>query len=122
MVPGHTEKRKNSSNPNIESQISELTKAVMMLTKEKAVVSPLKSCGLCNDPGHFNDQCPLIQDQNEDVSAMGSWGDDRPRNNQGWNNNNSNRNNQNNHPNNHGYNQRPPQNYQQIPPFPAQNF
>nr|KAJ0210607.1 hypothetical protein LSAT_V11C400169700 [Lactuca sativa] len=46
-------------NAHLESQISELTKVALLLTKEKIVVK--KPCGICLKTGHPANMCPILQ-------------------------------------------------------------
>ncbi|KAI3782083.1 hypothetical protein L2E82_12115 [Cichorium intybus] len=106
------------NNPKLESQISELTKAVLMLTKEKATQPPVRPCGVCLQVGHPTDMCPLLQEETEEAKATGPFQRqyNQPRGNTGWNQGQS----SNYQPRNHQqYQPRlPPQNqpYQTRPP------
>ncbi|KAI3516247.1 hypothetical protein L1887_15158 [Cichorium endivia] len=75
------------NNPKLESQISELTKAVLMLTKEKATQPPVRPCGVCLQVGHPTDMCPLLQEETEEAKATGPFQRqyDQPQGNSGWN-------------------------------------
>ena len=112
---------KSVGTSSMETQISELTKAVLLLTKGKHErESPLKNCGLCHKPGHFNDQCPLIRGELEDVNAVGGWNYDQPQQ-RGNQNHNYNQNN-NNYPPRPQQNNHHPPGYPQRPQFPNQGY
>ncbi|KAL7595933.1 hypothetical protein Lser_V15G28978 [Lactuca serriola] len=123
---------KEVQTPQIEAHLSELTKVVMMLAKDKGVQSAPHPCGICTQVGHPTDMCPQLQEEDyEEAKVMGGYsgpnrrgyeqprGDHRWNNNQGWGGNQ-----QGNYQSNqsHQYQQRPPfpQN-QQRPPFQPQN-
>ncbi|KAL7616914.1 hypothetical protein Lser_V15G01789 [Lactuca serriola] len=104
--------------PKIEAQLSELTKVVMMLAKDKGVQSTPHPYGICTQVGHPTNMCPQLQEEEyEEANVIGGYSGhnqrtyDQPRGNQGWNNNQS-----------MGYQQRPPPHYQARPPFPQQNY
>ncbi|KAI3674749.1 hypothetical protein L2E82_51975 [Cichorium intybus] len=78
---------KQVSTPHIETQISELTKAVILLTKERGAEPKARACGICLQHGHPTDMCPSLQDENEHVNAMGNHVGQNSRNidnNQSW--------------------------------------
>ncbi|XP_023763984.2 uncharacterized protein LOC111912477 [Lactuca sativa] len=115
---------KEVQTPQIEAQLSELTKLVMMLAKGKGVKPTPCPCGICTQVGHPTDMCPQLQEEDyEEAKAMGGFfgsnqrgyeqplGDQRWSNNQGWGGNQQG-------------NYQPSQShqYQQRPPFPPQNF
>ncbi|KAI3690179.1 hypothetical protein L2E82_48154 [Cichorium intybus] len=81
---------KEVSTPHIENQISELTKAVMQLTKDKGVEPPpIRACGICLQYGHPTDMCPMLQEDTEKVQAVGGYQGQNQRNfdqprNQNW--------------------------------------
>nr|KAJ0227398.1 hypothetical protein LSAT_V11C100046190 [Lactuca sativa] len=62
---------KEVSNVHLEAQISELTKAVLLLTKEKAVAK--KPCGICLKTDHPADMCPILQEDVAPVKAVGGY-------------------------------------------------
>ncbi|KAI3708260.1 hypothetical protein L2E82_37425 [Cichorium intybus] len=82
---------KEVSTPYLESQISQLTKAVMQLTKDKGIEPAVRACGICLQYGHPTDMCPELQEEQEQAKAMGGFTgqNQRPlepnRNNQNWN-------------------------------------
>ncbi|XP_023730543.2 uncharacterized protein LOC111878271 [Lactuca sativa] len=103
---------KEISTPKIESQISELTKVVMMLAKDKGVQPPtVRPCGICTQVGHPTDMCPMLQEYVEPVQATGfssqQQGNFQPRSNPNW------------HQPNANFQPRPPS-YQPRPPFQNQ--
>lgn len=49
---------KEVSTPQIEAQLSKLTKVFMMLAKEKGVKSTPCPCGICTQTGHPSDMYP----------------------------------------------------------------
>ncbi|KAL7582395.1 hypothetical protein Lser_V15G42343 [Lactuca serriola] len=103
---------KEISTPKIESQLSELTKVVMMLAKDKGVQPPtVRPCGICTQVGHPTDMCPMLQEDVEPVQAMGfssqQQGNFQPRSNPNW------------HQLNANFQPRPPP-YQPRPPFQNQ--
>ncbi|XP_052627011.1 uncharacterized protein LOC122197507 [Lactuca sativa] len=115
---------KEVQTPQIEAQLSELTKVVMMLAKDKGVQPIPRPYGICTQVGHPTGMCPQLQEEDyEEAKAMGGFlgsnqrgyeqprGDIRWSNNQGWG-----RNQQGN------YQPSQPHQYQQRPPFPSQNF
>ncbi|XP_023733895.1 uncharacterized protein LOC111881734 [Lactuca sativa] len=115
---------KEVQTPQIEAQLSELTNVVMMLAKDKGVQPTPCPCGIYNQVGHPTDMCPQLQDEEyEEAKAMGGYsrsnqrGYDQPRgnqrrnNNQGWGGNQQG-----------SYHPSQPNQYQQRPPFPPQNF
>ncbi|KAK1413027.1 hypothetical protein QVD17_34727 [Tagetes erecta] len=51
---------KEVSTPYIEAQLAELTKAVMMLTKDKGAEAPSRACGIFLQTGHPTDMCPML--------------------------------------------------------------
>ncbi|XP_052621239.1 uncharacterized protein LOC128127043 [Lactuca sativa] len=116
---------KEISTPKIESQLSELTKVVMMLAKDKGVQPPtVRPCGICTQVGHPTDMCPQLQEEDyEEAKAMKGFlgssqrvyeqprGDQRWNNNQGWGGNQQG-----------NYQPSQPHQYQQRLPFPPQNF
>ncbi|XP_052622559.1 uncharacterized protein LOC111893635 [Lactuca sativa] len=116
---------KEISTPKIESQLSELTKVVMMLAKEKGVQPPIvRPCGICTQVGHPTDMCPQLQEEDyEEAKAMGDFlgssqrGYEQPRGDQRWNNNQGWGGNQ-----QGNYQPSQPHQYQQRLPFPPQNF
>ncbi|KAL7597396.1 hypothetical protein Lser_V15G31293 [Lactuca serriola] len=80
---------KEISTPKIESQLSELTKVVMMLEKDKGVQPPtVRPCGICTQVGHPTDMCPMLQEDVEPIQAMGfssqQQGNFQPRSNPNW--------------------------------------
>ncbi|KAK1427528.1 hypothetical protein QVD17_16215 [Tagetes erecta] len=108
---------KELNTPHIETQLAELTKAVMMLTKNKGAEAPSHACGICLQTGHPTDMCPILHEDVEQAKAIGGYPGQNPRQydqqrgNQNWG-----------PPPNFGYQQRPPQ-YQPRPPFQnQQNF
>ncbi|XP_052623683.1 uncharacterized protein LOC128129004 [Lactuca sativa] len=105
---------KEISTPKIESQLSELTKVVMMLAKDKGVQPPtVRPCGICTQVGHSTDMCPMLQEDVEPVQAMGFssqlQGNFQPRSNPNW------------HQPNANFQPRPPP-YQPRPPFQNQMY
>nr|KAJ0205063.1 hypothetical protein LSAT_V11C500258570 [Lactuca sativa] len=56
---------KELNNVHLEAQISELTKAVILLTQEKLVGK--KPCGICLKNEHPTNMCPILQ---EDVARV----------------------------------------------------
>lgn len=103
---------KEISTPKIESQLSELTKVVMMLAKDKGVQPPeVRPCGICTQVAHPTDMCPMLQEYIELVQAMGfsnqQQGNFQPRSNPNW------------HQPNANFQPRPPP-YQRRPPFQNQ--
>ncbi|XP_023741607.2 uncharacterized protein LOC111889693 [Lactuca sativa] len=113
------------STPKIKSQLSELTKVVMMLAKGKGVQPPtVRPCGICTQVGHPTDMCPQLQEEDyEEAKAMGGFlgssqrGYEQPRGDQRWNNNQCWGGNQ-----QGNYQPSQPHQYQQRLPFPPQNF
>ncbi|KAF5804656.1 putative retrotransposon gag domain, aspartic peptidase domain superfamily [Helianthus annuus] len=111
---------KEVSTPHIETQLAELTKAVMQLTKDKSAEPQARACGICLQYGHPTDMCPTLQDDVEQAQALGGYPGqnsrqyEQPRGNQNWG-----------HPPNMNFQQRPQQ-YQQRPTFQGnqqpQNF
>ncbi|KAI3721759.1 hypothetical protein L2E82_32777 [Cichorium intybus] len=78
---------KQVSTPLIETQLNELTKAVILLTKERGIEPKARACGICLQHGHPTDMCPSLQDENEHVNAMGDHMGQNSRNfdnNQSW--------------------------------------
>ena len=61
---------KEISNAHLESQISKLTKVVLLLTKEKGIEPKFKPCGICCKTGQPTDRYPLLQEDIEFVQAM----------------------------------------------------
>ncbi|XP_052622465.1 uncharacterized protein LOC128127808 [Lactuca sativa] len=124
---------KEVQTPQIEAQLSELTKVVMMLAKDKGVQPTPRACGICTQVGHLTDMCPQLQEEDyEEAKVMGGYsganqrGYEQPRSDQQWNNNQGwGGNQQGNYQQNqsHQYQPRPPfpQN-QPRPPFQPQNF
>ncbi|XP_052619849.1 uncharacterized protein LOC128126140 [Lactuca sativa] len=124
---------KEVQTPQIEAQLSELTKLVMMLAKDKCVQPTPRPCGICTQVGHPTDMCPQLQEEDyEEAKAMGGYsganqrGYEQPRGDQRWNTNQGwGGNQQGNYQQNqsHQYQPRPPfpQN-QPRPPFQPQNF
>ncbi|KAL7595942.1 hypothetical protein Lser_V15G29227 [Lactuca serriola] len=115
---------KEVQTPQIEAQLSELTKVVMMLAKDKGVQPTPHPCGICTQVGHPTDMCPQLQEEDyEEAKTMGGFlrssqrgyeqplGDQRWNNNQGWGGNQQG-----------NYQPSQPHQYQQRPPFPPQNF
>ncbi|XP_022024088.1 uncharacterized protein LOC110924382 [Helianthus annuus] len=99
---------KEVSTPHIETQLAELTKAIMQLTKDKSAELQARACGICLQFGNPTDMCPTLQ---EDVEqALGSYQEQNSRQYEQY------QGNQNWGPPNMSYQQRPPQ-YQQRPPF-----
>nr|KAJ0209218.1 hypothetical protein LSAT_V11C400187360 [Lactuca sativa] len=85
--PDHPIGVKEMSNTHLESQNSELTKAILLLTKEKCIEPKVKPCGICCKTEHPTDICPLLQEDNDYVQAMGGFQQrpfDQYRNNQAW--------------------------------------
>nr|KAJ0197718.1 hypothetical protein LSAT_V11C700371310 [Lactuca sativa] len=68
--PDHPRGVKEMSNAHLESQISKLTKVVLLLTKEKGIEPMVKPCGISCKTGHPIDMCPILQEYNESVQAM----------------------------------------------------
>ena len=60
---------KELNNVHLEAQISELTKVVLLLTKEK--VATKKECGICLKTDHLIDTCPILQEDIVAVKAVG---------------------------------------------------
>ena len=60
---------KEVSNVHLEAQISKLTKAIMLLMKEKAVAK--KPCGICLKMEHPIDICSLLQEDTAAAKAIG---------------------------------------------------
>lgn len=56
------------SNAPLETQISKLTKAMLLLTKEKACAK--KQCGICLKTDHPTGMCPLLQEDTTTVKAV----------------------------------------------------
>ncbi|XP_023766047.2 uncharacterized protein LOC111914567 [Lactuca sativa] len=115
---------KEVQTPQIEAQLYELTKVVMMLAKDKCVQPTPRPCGICTQVGHPTDMCPQLQVEDyEEAKAMGGLlgsnqrgyeqprGDQRWSNNQGWGGHQQ-----------ANYQPSQPHQYQQRPPFPPQNF
>ncbi|XP_052619833.1 uncharacterized protein LOC111889560 [Lactuca sativa] len=115
---------KEVQTPYNEAQLSELTKVVMMLAKDKGVHPTPRPCGICTQVGHPTDICPQLQEEDyEEAKVMGGYsgsnqrgyeqprGDQRWSNNQGWGGNQQG-----------NYQPSQPHQYQQRPPFPSQNF
>ncbi|XP_023772488.1 uncharacterized protein LOC111921147 [Lactuca sativa] len=103
--PDHPRGVKEISNAHLESQILELTKDVLLLTKEKGIEPMVKPCGVYCKTGHPTDMCPLLQEANESVQDMGGFQQrpfDQHRNNQAWGG-----------PQNNNFQPRPQQNFQQ---------
>nr|KAJ0216164.1 hypothetical protein LSAT_V11C300149760 [Lactuca sativa] len=91
---------KEKSNAHLESQISEVTKVVLLLTKEKGIEAKVKPCGIC---------CKT--EDNEYVQAMGGFQQrpfDQHCNNQAWGG-----------PQNNNFQPRPQQNFQQRNQYQA---
>ncbi|KAL7586284.1 hypothetical protein Lser_V15G37354 [Lactuca serriola] len=62
---------KEVQTPQIEAQLSELTKVVMMLAKDKGVHPTPRPCGICTQVGHPTDMCPQLQEEDyEEAKAM----------------------------------------------------
>lgn len=61
---------KEISNAHLESQILELTKFVLLLTKEKGVQPKITTCGLCTKTGHPTDMCAILQEDTKVIQAM----------------------------------------------------
>ncbi|XP_023732210.2 uncharacterized protein LOC111880026 [Lactuca sativa] len=124
---------KEVQTPQIEAQLSELTKVVMMLAKDNGVQPTPRPCGICTQVGHPTNMCPQLQEEDyEEAKVMGGYsganqrGYEQPRGDQRWNNNQGwGGNQQGNYQQNqsHQYQPRPrfPQN-QQRPPFQPQNY
>ncbi|XP_023728945.1 uncharacterized protein LOC111876632 [Lactuca sativa] len=124
---------KEVQTPQIEAQLFELTKVVMMLAKDKGVQPTPRPCDICTQVGHPTDMCPQLQEEDyEEAKVMGGYyganqrGYEQPRGDQRWNNNQGwGGNQQGNYQQNqsHQYQPRPlfPQNQQQ-PPFQPQNY
>nr|KAJ0204073.1 hypothetical protein LSAT_V11C500279600 [Lactuca sativa] len=115
---------KEVQTPQIEAQLSELIKVVMMLAKDKGVQPTPRPCGICTQVGHPTDMCPQLQDEDyEEVKVMRGYyglnqrGHEQPRGDQRWNNNQGWGGNQ-----QWSYQPSQPHQYQQRPPFPPQNF
>ncbi|XP_023748966.1 uncharacterized protein LOC111897240 [Lactuca sativa] len=51
---------KEISNGHLEAQLSELTKVVLLLTKEKAAAT--KQCWICMNTDHPTNMCPILQE------------------------------------------------------------
>ncbi|KAJ0577076.1 putative retrotransposon gag domain-containing protein [Helianthus annuus] len=96
--------------PHIETQLAELTKAVMQLTKDKSAEPQARACGICLQFGHPTDMCPTLQEDVEQAQALGSYQEQNSRQYEQY------QGNQNWGPPNMSYQQRSPQ-YQQRPPF-----
>ncbi|KAI3705049.1 hypothetical protein L1987_75280 [Smallanthus sonchifolius] len=107
---------KEVSTPQIENQLAELTKAVMQLTKDKAVEPKARACGICLQFGHPTDACPMLQEDVEQAQVVGGYSGqnskqyEHPRGNQNWG-----------HSSNMNYQQRPPPHYQSRAPFQPNN-
>ncbi|XP_023734605.1 uncharacterized protein LOC111882473 [Lactuca sativa] len=93
MVHGCTP-RWEVQTPQIEAQLSEITKVVMMLAKEKGVQPTPRLCGICTQVGHPTNMCPQLQEEDyEEEKVMGGYsgsdqrGYEQPRGDQRWNNN-----------------------------------
>ncbi|XP_052621604.1 uncharacterized protein LOC128127214 [Lactuca sativa] len=116
---------KEISTPKIESQLSELTKVVMMLAKDKGVQPPtVRPCGICTQVRHSTNMFLQLQEEDyEEEKAMGGFlgssqrGYEQPRGDQRWNNNQGWGGNQ-----QGNYQPSQPHQYQQRLPFPPQNF
>ncbi|XP_052622044.1 uncharacterized protein LOC111884947 [Lactuca sativa] len=97
----------------------------MMLAKDKGVQPPtVRPCGICTQVGHPTDMCPQLQEEDyEEAKALGGFlgssqrGYEQPRGDQRWNNNQGWGGNQ-----QGNYHPSQPHQYQQILPFPPQNF
>ncbi|KAL7612636.1 hypothetical protein Lser_V15G05454 [Lactuca serriola] len=114
---------KEVQTPQIEDQLYELTKFVMMLAKDKGVKPTPRPCGICSQVGHPTNMCPQLQEEGyEEAKAMGGYsssnrGYDQPRGDRRWNNNKGWGGNQ-----LGSYQTSQPHQYQQRPPFTPQNF
>lgn len=98
---------KEMSNAHLESQISELTKVALLLTKERGIEPKVKPCRICYKTGHPTDICPILQEDNEYVQVMGGFQQkpfDQHRNNQAWGG-----------PQNNNFQPRPQHNFQKKP-------
>ncbi|XP_023742432.1 uncharacterized protein LOC111890555 [Lactuca sativa] len=62
---------KEVNNVHLEAQISELTKVVLLLTKEKAAAK--KQCGICLKTDHHTDICTILQEDTITVKAVGGY-------------------------------------------------
>nr|KAJ0189937.1 hypothetical protein LSAT_V11C800404360 [Lactuca sativa] len=62
---------KEVSTVHLEAQISELTKAILLLTKEK--VATKKQCGVCLKTDHPIDVCPILQEDRVAFKAVGGY-------------------------------------------------
>ena len=69
--PDQPRRVKEVSNVHLEAQIFELTKVVMLLTKEKAAAK--KQCGICLKTDHPIDMCPILQEDTVAVKAVGGY-------------------------------------------------
>nr|KAJ0204327.1 hypothetical protein LSAT_V11C500294860 [Lactuca sativa] len=58
---------KELNNVHLEAQISELTKVVLLLTKENAAAK--KQCGICLKTDHPTDMCPILQEGTVAIKA-----------------------------------------------------
>ncbi|KAD3068681.1 hypothetical protein E3N88_36561 [Mikania micrantha] len=64
---------KEVSTPHLETEIAELKKMVMQLTKDKGVEPQGRACGICLQVGHPTDMCPMLQEDMEQAQAMGGF-------------------------------------------------
>ncbi|XP_022019882.1 uncharacterized protein LOC110919944 [Helianthus annuus] len=101
---------KEVSTPHIETQLAELTKEIMQLTKDKSAEPQARACEIYLQFGHPTDMCPTLQDDIEQAQALGGYPGENSRQYEQY------QGNQNWGPPNMSYQQRPPQ-YQQHPPF-----
>ncbi|KAL7618538.1 hypothetical protein Lser_V15G01502 [Lactuca serriola] len=63
---------KEYQTPQIEAQISELTKVVMMLAKDNGMQPTPRPCDICTQVGHPTDMCPQLQEEDyEEENALG---------------------------------------------------
>ena len=64
---------KEVSTSHLETQISELTKVVMLIAKDKGVATTIRPCGVCTQVGHPTDMCPQLQENIEEVQEVGNF-------------------------------------------------
>ncbi|KAD6794574.1 hypothetical protein E3N88_05470 [Mikania micrantha] len=64
---------KEVSTPHLETEIAELKKMVMQLTKDKGVEPQGRACGICLQVGHPTDMCPMLQEDMEQAQATGGF-------------------------------------------------
>nr|KAJ0212762.1 hypothetical protein LSAT_V11C400211440 [Lactuca sativa] len=64
---------KEVNSHHLEAQIYELTKAFLLLTKEKSIVYAKKQCGIYLKTEHPTDMCPLLQEDTTIVKVVGGY-------------------------------------------------